>query len=66
VDYINDFYEKENHVSMVINSLVFNNKFMHPKAGFDTEFQIKADNDSMYEMTFYDTSLNKPRNQPLG
>jgi len=66
VDYINDLYEKENHMSMVINSHVFNNKFMHPKTGFKTEFEIHADHDSMFEMFFYDTSLNKHKNQPLG
>ena len=66
VDYINDFYEKDNTISMVINSQVFNNKFMHPKTGFETEFEIHAHHDSAYEMNFYDTSLNKPKNQPLG
>lgn len=52
VEYINDIFEKDNHMSMVINSQVFNNKFMSPNAGFVTEFRINANHDSVYEMTF--------------
>jgi len=33
-------------ISMVINSAVFNNKFLHPKGGDNTQLNIKTEKDS--------------------
>jgi len=70
VDYINEMYEKETSLSMVTDSQIFDqyNKYMHP-SGSSTEFKIKADSDSIYNLTFKDrdVSLNNKYNlQQLG
>jgi len=45
VDYISELYEKENNISMAVDSQMIDKKFMKMKvkAGIETEFEIIAD-----------------------